>query len=68
MKQKLLAGGDAGTLFQRLFALLHTAPWRDVRHAITFTWMLVGLLLTGQCHPAMWCSFRRLPCSPGAEP
>ena len=68
MKHKFLAGGDAGTLFQHLFALLKTAPWRDVRHAMTFTWMLVGLLLTGQCQPAAWCSFRRLPRAPGAEP
>lgn len=68
MKQKFLAGGDAVILFQPLFALLKTAPWRDRRHAMTFSWMLVGLLLTGKSHPAAWCSFRRFPCSPSAEP
>ena len=68
MNHRFLAGGDAGTLFHQLFALLKSAPWRDVRHAMTFTWMLVGLLLTGQCQPAVWCSFRRFPCPAGAEP
>ena len=56
MQQKLSVGGDAVILFQRLMALVKTAPWRDVRHAVTFCWMLVGLLLTGKCHPAAWCA------------
>ena len=68
MNYRFLAGGDVGTLFHQLFALLKSAPWRDVRHAMTFTWKLVGLLLTGKSRSAAWYFFRRLPCPAGAEP
>ena len=31
-------------LFARLYHWLRKAPWRDQRHLITITWMLVGLI------------------------
>ena len=59
MTTKNPIGGDATILFARLYHWLRKAPWRDQRHLITITWMLVGLMLSRSIHPAQWCSFRR---------
>ena len=46
--------GDAPRLYQAVFELVRTAPWNDVRNAITFAWMITGLLLSAQVSVPGW--------------
>lgn len=36
--------------------MVQRTAWTDVRHALTFTWMLVGLLQSGTVHLSAWIS------------
>ncbi|WP_139323010.1 hypothetical protein [Deinococcus marmoris] len=67
MKTKIPVGGDAAILFQQLNYWLRTAPWRDARHLVACTWMMVGIVLSESIHPARWSSFRHFWCNTGTK-
>jgi hypothetical protein len=44
-------------LYNALIQLLTPSPWRDKRHLFTFTWMIVGLILSGKISLSEWSDF-----------